>query len=248
MKELGRGLGDVRRGFAFLNQHPRLWGWVIAPAIVTVLLLAALVVAVMKIAGSLVVKLTSWMPDAIVGVGEWIIWVILLGALVMGALLVFVALAGVVAGPFSELLSEAVEEQVTGKKGPAFSFGAFVSSALRGIGHGIRRVLVAIAVAIGLFVLGFVPVIGTLAALGLGYYFAAKGAAYDCYDAVLSRREMSYEAKQQFIARQGHRGLGLGAGVAAMLIVPFVNLVALGVGAAGATLAVLDQGAQSADG
>lgn len=241
MSELGRGLGDVGRGFAFLNKHPRLWGWVMAPAAVTLVLLAAMIVAIMRIADSIVVRVTSWLPDAIAGVGGWVIWAIVLAALVFGGLLVFVSVAGIVAGPFNELLSEAVEEQVTGKKAPAFSIGAFVSSAVRGIGHGIKRVVVAILGALLLFALGFVPVVGTIAALVLGAYFTARSAAYDCYDAVLSRRDLPYDAKTAYLAARRSRTLGLGAGVAGMLFIPLVNLVALGVGATGATLAVLDE-------
>lgn len=239
MSELGRGVGDVGRGFAFLNQHPRLWGWVIAPAIVTLVVLAALVVLVMRIADRLAAKVAGWLPDAIAGAGEWVVWAIVLLALIAGALLVFVSVVGVIAGPFNELLSEAVEEKVTGKAGPPFSMAAFAKSAVRGVGHGVRRVGVAILGALLLFVLGFVPVVGTIVGIVLGGYFAARGAAYDCYDAILSRRDMSYAAKTQYLAQHRHRSLGLGLGVAGMLVVPFVNLVALGLGAAGATLAVL---------
>ncbi|MBA3503092.1 MAG: EI24 domain-containing protein [Myxococcota bacterium] len=241
MSELGRGLGDVRRGFAFLNKHPRLWGWVAAPAAVTLVLLTTMVILVMRIADSIVGRVTSWLPDAIAGVGGWVIWVIVLAALVVGGLVVFVSVAGIVAGPFNEMLSEAVEEQVTGKKGPPFSIAAFVASALRGIAHGIKRVLVAILGALMLFALGFIPVVGTIAALLLGGYFTARGAAYDCYDAVLSRRDMPYDAKTAYLAARRSRTFGLGAAVAGMLIIPVLNLLALGVGAAGATLAVLDE-------
>jgi CysZ protein len=180
------------------------------------------------------------MPDAIAGVGSWVVWVIVLAALVFGALLVFVSVAGVIAGPFNELLSEAVETTLTGKPGPKLSLGAFVSSTLRGIGHGVKRVIVALLGAVLLLALGLVPVVGTIAALVLGYYFAARGAAYDCYDAVLSRRDLPYAQKIAFLERHRGRTLGLGGAVAAMLLVPGLNLVALGLGAAGATLASRD--------
>jgi CysZ protein len=105
----------------------------------------------------------------------------------------------------------------------------------------VKRVVVAIVGAVLLFVLGFVPVIGTIAAMLLGGYFTARGAAYDCYDAVLSRRDLPYDTKTAYLAERRGRTLGLGVAVAGMLLVPVLNLVALGVGAAGATLAVLDE-------
>ncbi len=248
MKELGRGLHDLSRGFAFLGQHPRLWGWVIAPAVVTLLLLAGVIVVVMRVADAIVTKVGSWLPSSIAHAGEWLVWAVVLAALITGALLIFVSVAGVVAGPFNELLSEAVEERVTGTPGPPFSMVAFAKSALKGIGHGVLRVIVAVAGALVLFAIGFVPVVGTIAALVLGYYFAALAAAYDCYDAVLSRRDLAYGEKTSYLARYRGRTLGLGAAVAALLVVPIANVLALGVGAIGATLAVLDQGAHGAGG
>jgi uncharacterized protein involved in cysteine biosynthesis len=74
----------------------------------------------------------------------------------------------------------------------------------------------------------------------LGGWFAASGSAYDCYDAVLARRELAYADKLAYLARYRSRTLGLGAGVAGLLLIPGVNLVAVGVGAAGATLAALE--------
>lgn len=241
MNDLGRGLGDLGRGVRYLNAHPRLWGWVMAPAAVTLVLLVAAVVAVLRIADSLVGRVASWLPDAIAGAGSWVLWIVVLAALVFGALIVFVSVAGIVAGPFNELLSEAVETQVTGRRGPTFSLAAFVKSFATGIGHGLKRLVVAILGAVLLFALGMVPVIGTIAALALGAYFTARGAAYDCYDAILARRDLPYETKTAYLAERRGRTLGLGAGVAGMLFVPVLNLFALGIGATGATLAVLDE-------
>jgi len=87
-----------------------------------------------------------------------------------------------------------------------------------------------------------VPVIGTIAAMLIGWYFASRGAAYDCYDAVLARRDLSYAQKTNYLAARRSRTFGLGAVVAVLLIVPIANLFALGVGAIGATLAVLEEG------
>lgn len=240
MTELVRGARDVARGFAFLNKHPRLWGYVVAPAMVTAVILIGIVVTIMATAGSLVALVTAWMPDRIAAFADWLVWGVVLTGLVLGGLLVFVSVAGVLAGPFSELLSEQIEEQVTGRPAPGFSAAAFVRGAIRGIGHALRRLVVLVLGAALLFALGLIPVVGTIAALAIGGYIAARGAAYDSYDAVMSRRDLAYRAKVVYLAKRRPRTLGLGATVAAMLFVPGLNLVALGLGAAGATLAALD--------
>jgi CysZ protein len=160
-------------------------------------------------------------------------------ALVAAALLVFVPVAGMIAGPFNEILSEHIEAQLTGRAAEPFSLRAFVHGFARGVIHGVRRILATLLGLMLVFALGFVPVIGTIAAMLLAVWLAAHGAAYDCYDAVLARRSMSYRDKMLYLARHRKRTLGLGATVATLLLVPGVNLVALGLGAAGATVAAV---------
>jgi CysZ protein len=103
--------------------------------------------------------------------------------------------------------------------------------------HAARRLAAALIGLALVFALGFVPVIGTIAALVVALWFAATAAAYDSYDAVLGRRAMAYRDKLAYLARHRGRTLGLGLAVAGMLLVPGLNLIALGVGAAGATAA-----------
>jgi CysZ protein len=240
MTELARGLGDLGKGFRFLNAHPALWRWALAPALVTLLLLVGAIIAVARLAGSLVDGATSWLPDFLQGAAAWVMWILVVTGLSLGALLVFVAVVGIVAGPFCELLSEAIEERVTGRPGPPFSLRGFLRGAAAGLLHGLRRLLVSLASLVLLFALGLVPVVGTIAAVAVGGWLAARAAAYDCYDAVLSRRGLPYRDKLAYLARHRRRTLGLGAGVTGLLLIPGVNLVALGIGAAGATLAALE--------
>jgi CysZ protein len=235
---MSSGLADLGRGFRFLNQHPRLWGWVIAPAILTLLIMIGLIVGVTQLVDPAVAWLTGWLPGFLQGLATARVWLIVIVGLGAGALMIFVAIVGIVAGPFNEMLSEAVEARLTGKPGPKFSFGAFARSFAVGLVHGIRRVVIAVFSFLLLFALGFVPVIGTIAALVLGFYFTSRSAAYDCYDAVLARRELSYDGKLAYLANHRSRTLGLGAGVTGLLFVPGINLVALGIGAAGATIAM----------
>jgi CysZ protein len=239
---VARGAGDVMKGFRFLVAHPRLWGWVIAPALVTLVLLVAAIWGVASAASPLVAWMTDWMPDWVEPWASWLAWLLVLAALGFAAMLVFVAVAGVVAGPFNELLSEAVEEQVTGIAGPRFTFAGFVRDAVLGLVHGVRRLVVFVIGAAALFALSLVPVVGTIAAAALGAWLTGRAAAFDCYDAVLARRGLSYRDKLAYLDRHRGRSFGLGLAVAGLLLVPGVNLVALGLGATGATLAALELG------
>ena len=237
MTELGRGLGDLRRGFRFLQRHRALWAWIVAPALLTLALLVGLVVAVAALADPLVAWLARHLPASLEPLGGWVLMAIVIVGLVLAALLLFVSLAGFVAGPFNELLSEAVEVRLTGRPGASFSLRDLPRGAVVGVAHGLRRLAVTVVSVAVLFGLGLFPVVGTIAAGVSAGWLAARAAAYDCYDAVLSRRAMSYRAKLAFLDQHRGRSVGLGAGVAAMMVVPGLNLIALGIGAIGATIA-----------
>jgi CysZ protein len=241
VRQLIRGARDATAGFRFLGQHPRLWRWVIAPAIVTLLVLIGAIAGVAALAAPLVERVTDALPAWAQGAASWLVWLIVVAALAVGAILVFVAVIGVVAGPFNEILSEKVEEQLTGRAAPPFRPGAFARGALLGLAHGVRRLLLALLGFVVVLAIGLVPVVGTVAAVLVGTWLGARAAAYDCYDAVLSRRELSYAAKTAFLQRHRSRTFGLGLAVTGMLLVPGLNLIALGVGAVGATLAANEQ-------
>lgn len=245
MSELAQGVRDVERGLAFLNAHPRLWGWVVAPAIVTFFLISALIYAVTQLLVRIVGSLTAHLPSWLQGSASKVLSVIIVVALIAGAILVFVALVGVITGPFCERLSEAVEVHLLGRPAPAFSLTGFLMDTAVGLIHGVRRLLVAVFGAVFLLMLSCVPVVGTLAALVVGGWLAARAAAYDSYDAILARRALAYRHKILYLRNHRGRTFGLGATVAGLLLVPGLNLVALGVGAVGATLAVHDFDAEA---
>lgn len=237
MMDLARGLGDLRRAFAFLNRHRRLWGWVLAPALATLLLLGGLIAVVVLTVYPAVHAIEQWLPW-LGDKASWLLWTIVVGGMLAGGWLMFVRLAGLVAGPLCEMLSEAVEEKLTGVRGAPFSAWRFVRDAAIGAAHSIRRLAVAVLGFAVVFAMSFVPVVGTIAAIALGGWIAARGAAYDSYDGVLARRRLAYRDKLAYLAEHRARTFGLGVAVAAMLLVPGLNLIALGLGTTAATIAV----------
>jgi CysZ protein len=240
MREFATGVHDVQRGLAFLQAHRRLWRWVIAPAVVTAVLATALVVTVAATVEHLVASVVSGLPHwaaSLLGAGLTVVVTIALAA---GAIILFVTLAGLLAGPFCELLSEATEAELTGSPGPRFSLPSFLHELLVGISHSLRRLVAALFGMLLLFALSVVPVAGSLAAIAIGAWLSCTGTAYDCYDAVLARRGLAYRDKLRFLSAHRGRSLGLGVVITALMMVPGVNLIALGIGAVGATLAAHD--------
>jgi CysZ protein len=237
MHELATGVRDAGCGLAALRAHPALWKWVAAPAVVTLVLLAAAVVGIVHAVGPVAGWAAAHLPGPLAAIASWILTVLIVGGLVTAALLVFTAIAGAIAGPFNERLSEHLEAELTGRPPAPFSLGEFVHGAAVSAVHALRRLATALAGIVLVFALGLVPVVGTIAALGVAAWLAATATTYDCYDAVFGRRAMAYRDKLAYLSRHRGRTLGLGLAVAGMLLVPGLNLLALAAGSAGATLA-----------
>jgi CysZ protein len=232
---LVRGVHDGLRGAAYLARNPRLWMWVILPAVLIGLVLFFMIGAILAVVSPWIAAVTSFIP------GHWAERLIeIVAAIILGiaSLSIVLSLAALIAGPFNEMLSEAIEERITGVPGPRFKLGHFLYDALIGAIHALRRITVYLFL-MGLLLLAgvIVPVIGTaLAAVG-GAILTARFASYDAYDAIYARRRMRYKAKMAALNANLSRSMGLGAVVSALLLVPGLNLLALSIGAAGATLA-----------
>jgi CysZ protein len=240
------GVRDVARGWGALRAYPRLWKYVIAPALITAALLVGAGFAVWHFLHPVMRWVSDHLPAVLAHVAGSALAVVLAIVMWFAAAVVFVPLAGLIAGPFAERLSEHLEHALTGRPGAAFAFGEFVHSLVLSIAHSLRRLIGSLFAMILVFCIGVIPVIGTLAAIVAVAWLAAHSAAYDCYDAVLARRLMAYRAKLLYLRSHAPRTTGLGAAVAVMLMIPGVNLFALGLGAAGATVASLEQERQLA--
>lgn len=232
--ELTGGAFDGVRGAAFLARHPRLWKYVLAPLVVAVIVLTFVIGSAFGLLGAPIAWVAAFLP------GSWAenVLEILAGiALTIFSFVILISVASVIAGPFNEMLSEAVEERVNGVAGEKFRIGAFVRDFVVGLWHALRRVIIYLVVMLALLVLGFVvPVVGTVIAAVLGALATARFAAWDAYDAVWSRRRLRYREKVAYLREHRWRTWGLGGIVAIVLVVPGLNVIGLAIGATGATL------------
>lgn len=235
-----RGASDFFRGVGFLASRPRLWGWVIAPAICALVVLIALACAVGALIDPAVIAVSHLLPAAIADGAASALRIVIIVLLALGALSIYVAVVALVTAPFSECLSEAIEVMVSGTPGETFSPVRFVADGVRGAGHSARRIAVYLVKMAILFCISLIPVVGPIAYIAGGAWITAQFAGYDCYDAVWARKRLRYREKATAMRTDRGRIVGLGAVVGLLLTLPVINLFVLPVGAAGATLASLD--------
>lgn len=236
-----RGAGYFRRGAGFLADHPRLWSLVAAPLAITALLVGAGAWLALSRFDDLVRALMP-MPSGWLGTVLWtVLYVLAVSSVALAGYFLFFAAAALIAAPFNELLSEAVEEIVTGRASPPLSLRRFARDLGLTLAHESRKIFHYLLLTLLLTAAGFfIPGIGWLIQLIGGGLVTARFCAYDALDVALARRGWSFARKNEFIRK--HRGLafGLGGAVGLLLLVPIANLLALPIGAVGGTLLFLD--------
>jgi CysZ protein len=166
---------------------------------------------------------------------------LILGVAMVASLLVAALAANVVAAPFNDALSEAVEEIETGTPGPPFSIGALLREVVRTLRVETGKLAIYLVVMGPLFVLSYlVPGVGQVVYTLFGVFFTMTYFAVDYVDWPASRRGLGLRDRIAFFRAHKASMLGFGAGVWVLLLIPFVNLLFMPAAVAGGTRLFLD--------
>lgn len=242
-----RGFGYVIRGAKFVYlRHPalaRIWFF---PVLLTACGIATGVYGGHTLATTVVESFWAtptgegfWVSvlETLHTVVEWlttaIFWVL--------AVVLMVSLASVIASPFNDSLSEAVERLSTGEKAPPFSLSALIQSTGRTIRLELMRLVIWAGVMGPLLCASFaVPGVGQLIYTVFGYFFTALYLALDYIDWPAERQNKASSYRMTFIKRRFALALGFGSGVFLLLFIPVLNLFFMPAAVAGGTLLFLD--------
>lgn len=229
-----RGVHLLGRGAATLFGSRRLLVLGVVPALVTALLYAAVLVGLIAVLPDLTAALTpdAWSPGAQV-VARVLAGIALLVAVAAVGVVAFVALTLVIGGPWYERLSEIVDDGLGAPPGPA---GSRASSVLRGARDGAVLVAMSVALAVPLFVAGFVPVLGQTVVPVVAALVGGRLLVLELTGPALDRRGRSFAERRRLV--RSRRALTWGLGVPATLLcaVPLLAIVVVPAAAIGATL------------
>ena len=159
----------------------------------------------------------------------WIYRILLYPLLLALAYFLTLILAGIVASPFNEALSERAEELMMGRAVPAEEgWKALIVGGARGVATaaatGIPRAFLVVA-------LGLIPGIGPILAAVVGAYFIAVGYT----DYALERRRYSLKRKLSVIWKHCRMAIGFGVGANILLLVPLLNFLCMPIAVVGGT-------------
>jgi len=245
-----RGLSYAFRGMRFVYfQHPKLARYWVFPVLITGFALLAVFYGAGSYYDDLGGAVWSLFPESWNEAAGWlggllsaVRWLIELfaGILItlLGLVLVLV-LSSVVAAPFNDALSEAVEHILTGEPAPPFSFRRMIADVARTIRLELLKVLIYLAVVGPMFLASFfIPGLGQVISL-VGFALTAVYLGIDYVDWPAARRDWSVGDRVHFTRSELPAVAGFGTGVWVLLFIPLINLLFMPAAVAGGTMLFL---------
>jgi len=245
-----RGLSYALRGARFVYlQNPSLARYWLVPILITGAALVSVFYGAGTFSDNLGSAVWSLLPASwaeATGFVGWLVtalrWLVELVSgvlIVVAGLIMVVVLSSVVAAPFNDALSEAVERILTGGMPPPFSIERMLGDIARTIRLEVGKALLYAAVVGPMFVASFfIPGIGQVISL-VGFALTAIYLGVDYVDWPAARRDWSVRERVSFTRRQLPAVAGFGTGVWVLLFIPLVNLFFMPAAVAGGTMLFL---------
>jgi CysZ protein len=230
------GVSLLGRGLGMWLTSPRLMLIGAIPALIVGAIYTALIITLILNLDGLAAWLT---PFATEWVEPWrtVTRFAAAGGLLALAVLLFVytfvAITLTVGDPFYERIWQRVEQRLG--DAPAGD-EPFWASVRRGVGNGVRLLATTVLIGLGLFALGFIPLVGqtvvpVLGALVGGWFLAVEltGFAFDA-------RGMSLRERRRVLGIRRSTTLGFGVATYLLFLVPFAAIFVMPAAVVGATL------------
>ncbi|PFG29850.1 EI24 domain-containing protein [Paramicrobacterium agarici] len=237
IRELWSGVTTLGRGFATWRTRPRLMALGLIPAAISFVLLAAALIAFAAFLPTIVTWATpfadSW-NDVLRDIVRFLLGLVAFGAASVLAVITFTALTLTIGDPFYERISRGVEADLGGEIPDAE--GGF----WRGIVDGLQLVFFGALAAVLMFLIGLIPLVGSVIAAVLGFIITARLLARELSSRTFELHGVPLSARRQLLKRFRWRVLGFGIVTQLCFLVPLGAVVAMPAAVAGATMLARD--------
>ena len=231
---LAQGLKMIRK--------PGIRRYVVVPLLLNILLFGGLIWFGYAQFAPLVDSAMNWVPEFLDFL-RWIIWILITSMTALVVFFTFTPLANIVAAPFNALMSEKIEEMMTGN--PVNSDVSFLSLVVSSIRSQIGKLFYILLWSAGLILFSLIPVLNFISPV-LWVLFGSWLLSLEYLDYPMGNHDMTFAQEKQALSTR--RGLSLGFGGMVMILtsIPVVNFFVMPVAVAGATVMWVDQFSGSA--
>jgi len=209
---------------------------VIIPLVINIILFGLLFYFLAELFSSLVAQAMSWLPDwAWLQAFDWLFW-IFYGAVVLLMLAYgFVIVANLIGAPFYGYLAELTEKHLTGQEVTTDEpWSAIIRDIPRALWREVQKIIYYLPRALGLLIIGLIPVVNLGAAL-LWFLFNSWMMALQYVDYPADNHKVGFGALRGLLGDTRLSAFGFGLPVALAAMVPVLNLVVVPAAVCGAT-------------
>ncbi len=248
-----KGLGNFAKGFfapfwglGYMLRHPGTLKFALPPVPIVLGLMIVMVMMVFDHSGSVM----AWMWDAPAGDAWYVtyllvpLWhflkfVLMLVLFVLGSVLITL-LSLPLAGPFMEMLSEKVEAIETGFEAP-FKLSLAMRNMVISLMHVLLFASMGLTVTLTGFAMGFIPILGQVAALTVSFTAVPMMLAFTPMDYPMTLRLWPFADKMRFVWRNKALFYGFALATYLFLYIPILNLILLPACVVAATRFIIEQ-------
>ena len=233
-QQILRALSHFATGWHFITQKG-LRRFVIMPILLNIVLLTGLLWLFISQLSDAIDLMLSFLPD-------WLMFLsgVLLTLSILLILLVFYfifnTLSGFIAAPFNALLAEKVEKILTGENANNDNFLDLLKDVPRMLQREWQKLYYSLPKIIGLFLLGFIPLIGQTIVPIVAFLFSAWMMAIQYCDYPFDNHKVPFQQMKNALAQQRAQSLTFGALISLCTMLPIVNFVIIPVAVCGATV------------
>lgn len=215
-----RGVSYLRRG-AKLMLAPELRAFVIIPILINISLFAtALYYSLVQFSGWLE-QLLGYIPEWLNWL-SWILWPMFVLMLLVIMAYSFTIVATLIASPFNGLLAEKAELLISDSPAGDSSLMATLASIPKSLAREVSKFLHYIPLAIGIFIIGLIPLVQVIAPL-LWVLLGAWMMAIAYTDYVLDNNRLSFGIAKLKLRQARLSSLGFGGAIMLLTMIPIVN-------------------------
>ncbi|MFK7815875.1 MAG: sulfate transporter CysZ [Gammaproteobacteria bacterium] len=234
ISQILKGISHVRDGFKLIKLRG-VKRYVVIPVLINfILFIGAIWYLYIKFDDLLERFLPSWLDWL-----EFLIWPLFFIACLLVIFFTFTIIANVFGAPFNGVLSEKIEQKITGQQlslndHQGEGYLKLLSGARIGISNEFRKLFYIAIRAVPLLLLFIIPGINIFAPF-IWFMFGAWILAIEYLDYPMGNRELTFKQQLTIIKQHRFLCLGLGMGMMVMTIIPGLNFFAMPVGVAAAT-------------
>ncbi|MCE9582898.1 MAG: EI24 domain-containing protein [Planctomycetes bacterium] len=233
MKSVLAGFGDFIAGFGLIVRVPSIRKWAVIPMLLNAALFGLMAVLVFLYAGDVVHWMVGQAHSTWGKAGFFMLQLLIILVGLVVVVFLSLVLSSVVAAPFYTKLAEATLRHLTGREiatsGPLWKI-AFVT-----IGQELVKLFIFVGIQAVLIGIGFIPIVGQIAAAGVTMLLLA----FEFADYSLEAYGHRVFDRYRFIVKNSGSSIGFGGGAFLVTLIPLMGIVTAPAAVAGAARMVV---------